>query len=114
MMQLSRRTHTGALTKRDGRTRASRLMRGVRSDLTAHVGGKPSAPQKMLIERAAALALQVALLDEKLATCAALGSDDARRHLATSAALARLLRQLGPHGTAAPPGRESPEIRAPW
>ena len=47
------------LAKLDGRTREARLMRDTRAALTRHVGGSPSATQRMLVERAATLSLHV-------------------------------------------------------
>ena len=70
-------------------------MAGVRADLTAHVGGKPSATQQMLIERAAQLTLQVAQLDAKIATPGGLTERDHRAYLAWSNSLVRTLRTLG-------------------
>ena len=55
-----------ALAKLDGRTREAALMRRVRAELTAHVGGHPTFPQKCLIERAAVLALRIAQIDLKM------------------------------------------------
>jgi hypothetical protein len=48
-----------ALAKLDGRTREAALVRRVRAELTAHVGGNPTFPQRMLIDRAAVLALRM-------------------------------------------------------
>jgi hypothetical protein len=36
-----------ALAKLDGRTKEAALMRRVRAELTAHVGGTPSFPQRV-------------------------------------------------------------------
>jgi hypothetical protein len=43
------------------------LLAEVRADLTAHVGGAPSATQRRMVEVAARLALFVAKLDAKAA-----------------------------------------------
>jgi hypothetical protein len=43
------------MAKVDGRSAFGRLIRQVRSDLVQHVGSRPSAVQRMLIERAATL-----------------------------------------------------------
>jgi len=51
----------------DQRTREARLMRETEAALIAHVGGKPSATQKVLIERAVRLTLQLAMMDAKQA-----------------------------------------------
>lgn len=83
----------GALAKLDGRTRAGRLIRDFRAEMVAHVGGKPSATQAVLIERSCQLSLQIALLDEKHAT-GGLTSHDQREYLAWTNTLTRLMRQL--------------------
>jgi len=83
------------LAKLDGRTREARLVRSVRADLTAHVGGHPSATQTALIERAVQLTLRVAAMDRKYARTGAMTDHDTRTYLAWSAGLARLLRALG-------------------
>jgi hypothetical protein len=44
-----------ALAKLDQRTKEARLMRETRAELVAHVGGKPSAVQAAMIERACQL-----------------------------------------------------------
>lgn len=54
------------LAKLDGRTREAALMRRVRAELTAYVGGSPTFPQRSLIDRAAILALRMAQIDEKI------------------------------------------------
>ena len=71
-------------------------MREVRAELTAHVGGNPSATQRALIERAAALTLHLTLLDAKLLrTGGAMTGHDSRQYLAWSNSLTRTLRELG-------------------
>lgn len=85
-----------SLAKLDGRTREARLMRAVRDDLTSHLGGNLTAPQKALVERAAWLSLHIALMDEKTMTEGGPGSErDSRQYLAWSNALTRILRDLG-------------------
>ena len=83
-----------ALGKLDGRTRESRLLHQVKRDLTAHVGGAPSATQRILVDRAARLTLQVALLDAKHSD-GAFTEHDERAYLAWTNTLTRLMRQLG-------------------
>lgn len=90
------------LARLDGRTREGRLLRRVRSDLTAHVGGKPSAPQRMLIERAATLALHVGTLDRKVLESGTMTEHDSRTYLAWSNSLTRTLRELGVDHSASP------------
>lgn len=84
-----------ALAKLDGRTREARIMRAARDELTAHVGGKPSATQRALIERAATLTLRVAQLDAKAADAGAMSDHASKQYLAWSNSLTRTLRELG-------------------
>ena len=87
----------------DRRTREARLLAEVRADLTAHVGGSPSATQRRMIERAAWLSLHVAQLDAKVAEGGSMSYCDHRTYLAWNNTLTRLLRQLGTKGAAAKP-----------
>jgi hypothetical protein len=52
---IRRVSQTVSLPKVDGRSTLGKLMRQVRADLIRHVGGRPSATQTMLIERAVTL-----------------------------------------------------------
>jgi len=70
-------------------------MRRVRADLIAHVGGKPSATQRMLVERAVTLSLYVSKLDSKLLKNGSMTEHDSRTYLAWSNSLTRTLRELG-------------------
>ena len=56
----------GVVTFLDRRTKEGRLMAKLEAALTAHVGGAPSAPQRVLIQRAAWLQLHLAQLDAQL------------------------------------------------
>jgi hypothetical protein len=56
-----------ALAKLDQRTKEARLMRETRAALVAHVGGKPSAVQAAMIERACQLTLRIVAMDRKFA-----------------------------------------------
>ena len=77
------------------------MMRRIRTELTAHVGGAPSATQRVLIDRAAQLALRLALLDEKMLTPGgAMTEHGSRQYLAWSNALDRAMRTLGLKGAA--------------
>ena len=89
-----------ALAKLDGRSSEARLMRKVRNDLVAHVGGKPSVTQSMLIERIVNLSLRVATMDRKFTATGEMTEHDTATYLAWSSSLSRLLRELGMKGTA--------------
>ncbi len=90
----------GRLAKLDGRSREARMIRDTRAALLDHLGNRPSATQRMLIDRAALLTLQVSLMDMKHAS-GGLTEHDGRQYLAWVNTLGRLLRHLGLEG--APP-----------
>ena len=73
-------------------------MKAVRADLIAHLGGKPSVTQSMLIEQVVQLRLRMALMDEKFAKTGEQTQHDSATYLAWSGSLARLLRNLGMKG----------------
>lgn len=104
------RTHT--LAKLDRRTRESALLSRTRSELTAHVGGKPSATQAALIERAAWLTLHVALLDAKIVDASGPTDHDSRTYLAWSNSLTRTLAALGLQAVTAKPKTMSELLQA--
>jgi hypothetical protein len=87
----------------DGRTKEGRLLRDTRAELIAHLGGKPSATQKALIDRAAMLTLHVALLDQKTLGGGSMTTHDCNQYLAWNSALAKLYRLLGLKGAVAAP-----------
>jgi hypothetical protein len=88
-------SRSSVLAKVDGRTKEARLMRQLRAELVAHVGRKPSATQRALVERAVWLSLHVAQLDAKAAEGGAMTEHDHRTYLAWSNSLSRTLKLLG-------------------
>lgn len=111
MAHLPPYSRPNALAKIDGRTREARLMREARAELVAHVGGTPSATQRVLIERAVQLTLQIAMLDAKQAG-GGLTEHDGRTYLAWTNTLTRLMRQLGMTGAAQRPRSLADHIAA--
>ena len=87
----------------DGRSAAGRLLRRVRKELTDHLGGKPSPPQRVLVDRAAWLTLHMAQIDARTAEGRPMTEHDSRTYLAWSNTLTRLMRQLGTAGVPQPP-----------
>jgi hypothetical protein len=75
--------------------------------MVAHVGGKPSATQKALIERAAMLTLHLARMDMRAMEAGDLSDHASRQYLAWSNTLSRTLTQLGLE--AAPPPKSKPK-----
>jgi hypothetical protein len=100
---LSPHHHPHTLAKLDGRTKEARLLRRIREELVAHVGGSPSPPQRLMIERAASLSLRIALMDQKFTETGTTTDVDARSYLAWSNTLTRLMRHLGLKGASQQP-----------
>jgi hypothetical protein len=90
------------LVEVDKRSREYCLMRQVREDLTAHIGGKPNPAQRMLIERAVILSLRVAMLDQKIVAGEFLTQLDNNQYLAWSNSLVRTIGRLGINPATAP------------
>jgi hypothetical protein len=76
-----------ALAKLDQRTKEARLIRETRAALVAHVGGKPSAVQAAMIERACQLTLRIVAMDRKFAETCEQTDHDSRTYLAWSNSL---------------------------
>lgn len=98
MKKLGPYSRPPALANIDMRSKEGLILRKIRAELTAHVGN-PSATQRILIERAAVLSLQIAMLDARHAS-GGLTPHDQREYLAWTNALTRLMRQLGQKGAA--------------
>ncbi|MBV9826127.1 MAG: hypothetical protein JO001_10700 [Alphaproteobacteria bacterium] len=101
-----------SLGKLDGRTREAALMRRVRAELTDHVGGSPTAPQRLLIERAAILALRCAQIDAAILADKALSLHDNNHAIAWHNAYRRTIAALGPEPPPRPPSDPLAAIRA--
>jgi hypothetical protein len=78
-------------------------MQQMRAELAAHVG-QPSAVQRMLIERAATLSLQLEALDRRMFEGGTLNEHDTRIYLAWSNSLTRTLKALGVAASRVAPG----------
>lgn len=83
------------LAKLDGRTREAALMRRVRAELTAHVGGNPSFPQRVLIDRAAVLALRIAQIEAKMLAGETLTLHDNNHAIAWHNSYRRTIQAIG-------------------
>jgi hypothetical protein len=82
------------LARPDGRTREARLLKQVRQELTKHLGGKLTAPQRALVERVAYLQLRCAVLDRRIID-GSFSDFDSKQYLAFSNSLRRALSSLG-------------------
>src|SRR5258708_4162290 len=83
------------LARVDGRTREAKLLRRVRAELTEHVGGSPTAVQRMLIERCAWLSIRLAMLDKKIESGKDFTQVDSNTYLAWNNSLVRTMARLG-------------------
>lgn len=97
------------LDKLDRRTAEARFMRDVRAELTAHVGGNPSATQAAMIDRAAWLRLHLRTMDNRTAENRSMSEPDTRTYLAWTGALRRVMDALGP--AVPPPSERKPDLR---
>jgi hypothetical protein len=94
-LQIQPCSRPGTLAKLDQRTKEARLLRETRTELLAHVGGRPSATQRALIEQLVQIRLRLAVMDRRFAETGAQTEHDSRTYLAWANSYARLLRQLG-------------------
>src|SRR5438045_4130280 len=82
----------------DRRTKEARLLKQMRQELTRHLGGKLTPPQRVLVERAAMLQLRCAKFDEKIFN-GTFSEYDSKVFLAANNSLVRTLKALGIAGT---------------
>ena len=92
------------LGRLDGRTREARGLAAFRAELLEHIGGRPTAPQRRLIDLAAQLWLRIALMDDRFAATGTVGDMEGRAYLAWANTLARVLVALG----VGPPAKADP------
>lgn len=78
----------------DARSREGRYLRTYEAALTQHVGGQPSATQRILITRASRLALRLELLDET-ALAGSSSDHDLRLYSSLNNHLRLVMRELG-------------------
>jgi hypothetical protein len=102
MPKLGPYSNCATLAKLDGRTREARLVKSLRAELVAHVGGNPSTTQRLLIDQACALQLRIALMDADSERIDVMTERNQVQYLAWSGALTRLLDKIGLKAAAAP------------
>ena len=83
----------------DGRSAEARLLRRTREALTKHVGGKPTATQRAMIDRAAMLTLHLARMDVRAIEAGDFSDHASRQYLGWSNTLTRTLARLGMDAT---------------
>jgi hypothetical protein len=103
MPKLGPYSRPDALSKMDGRTWEAKLLRQVRDDLAAQLGGSPSAAQRALIDQASWLTLHVEQINRRTIGGKLMTEHDSRHYLAWTNALSRTLRHLGLKGVAQQP-----------
>jgi hypothetical protein len=108
MPSLGPYSKAATLAKLDRRSKPARLMASLRRELIAHVGGKPSITQTLLINQACQLQLRLALMDAESDKVGTLTERRQVQYLAWSGSLTRVLDQIGL--TAAPPQKDSRPI----
>lgn len=96
MRRLGPYSRRGVLDKLDRRSAEYHFLSDVRAELTAHVGGRPSAAQRALIDRMAWLRLHMRLMDNRTAEGRELTELDSRTYLAWVNSLRLLTADLGP------------------
>src|SRR3954453_5306706 len=95
MRRIGPYSRPGRLQAVDYRTSEGQLLTQVRQELTQHIGGKPTAPQRILIDRAAMLLLRITLMDMHEAKTGYMSEKNAREYLCWTESLSRLLVKLG-------------------
>lgn len=71
-----------------------RILKKVRADLLEEIGGVPTASQRVLLDRAAMLNLQIALMDRKAVAAGSMTEHDQRTYIAWVNALTKCMKQL--------------------
>ena len=84
-----------AIARPARQTREARFCNHVRDDLTAQLGGSPTATQKYLIERIVMVLLRIELMDCVALKNSTLTESQARDYLAWNNTVSRMLRALG-------------------
>jgi hypothetical protein len=65
--KISGRTDPARLRTLDGRRREAERIKEIKAEMTAHLGGNPTAPQKLLIDRLAVDLVPLEALDARMA-----------------------------------------------
>jgi hypothetical protein len=79
----------------DGRSPTGRLERQVVRELTAHIGGKPTAVQRILIMRAARLVVVIEMLEKQIIESGVVGDHAGRQVLAWHNTLRLVMQSIG-------------------
>jgi hypothetical protein len=83
------------LARLDWRTREAKLLVAIRAELVAHLGGKPNAVQRALIERAARLTVYIETMDRQALEEGGMSERNSKQYLAWIGQLRLTLREIG-------------------
>jgi hypothetical protein len=103
--------HRNCFRAIDGRLAEGKLERRVIRDLVEHVGGSPTAPQRILIELSAKLTVALAVMSDKLVTKGCIDEAESKYYLAWVGHLRRNLETLGLKQPQAQPKRLADVIK---
>ena len=73
-------------------------MKEIRQELTQHLGGSPSATQRLMIDRVAMMMLRMELMDREAMNGTPMADHDQRAYLGWANSVSRMLRHLGLKG----------------
>ncbi len=93
--RIGRYSHGNALVRLDFRTREGKFARAIQDELVAHIGGQPSAPERILIQVAVTKILRIALMADYVLSQESISERDDRQFLCWSNSLRRDLDVLG-------------------
>jgi hypothetical protein len=92
----------------DGNAPEARFIRQLRADLIRHIGGQPSATQRIAVERATMLAFHLAKIDAAALAAGEMSDHGRKQYLAWDGSLRRALQALGMKAAPTPKERWQP------
>ena len=93
-------------------SREGRLFLAIRAELVGHVGGKPSATERALIDRLAWLQVHLARMDARMMETGEMSEHTGKQYLAWANSVARMLGQLGLEAAPIPQPTLAEHLRA--
>lgn len=93
-MRLGPHSRASAFARISPRSAEGKVYFDTVAEMTAYCGGKPTVIERVLIDRAAALELHLALFDRQAVERSALSARNGRQYVAWSNALRLLLREF--------------------
>jgi hypothetical protein len=83
------------LARLDWRTREAKLLTAMRAELTQHLGGRLTAVQAILVERASRLVVYLETMDQRALEAGTMSERDSKQYLAWCGQLRLTLREIG-------------------